>query len=119
MRFKRDDSFRYVFDKPLDALFRIERVDGDEVTTSEGNARIIDISPGGVKLNTELEIPKTEKKDIELSVSFTLNEIAFEVTGEVVWKKEAAGFDYGLDLLISEEERESLVEEVKKFANPE
>ena len=119
MRYKREDSFRYAFDKPLEALFRIERVDGDEVTTSMGKAQIIDISPTGLKLNTDLEIPQTEQKDIELSISFTLNGESFEVTGEVVWKKEAVGFDYGIDLSISEEESESLVEAVKKHANPE
>ncbi|MGR9048683.1 PilZ domain-containing protein [Halobacillus faecis] len=117
MRYKRKDYFRYDFKEPLQAYFRIHRVGIKEVNTSKGEARIINISPQGMKLNTNLDLPHQDGHEIKLSISFNLNDHPFLLPGSIVWKKKVAGFNYGIYMDLDESESKRLVEELKKYAN--
>ncbi|WP_394218279.1 PilZ domain-containing protein [Halobacillus trueperi] len=117
MRYKRKDYFRYEFKKPLQAFFRIHRVGSKEVNTSKGEARIINISPQGMKLNTNLDLPHLDRHEVKLSISFYLNEQPFHLPGTIVWKKKVAGFNYGIYMDLDEAESKGLVEALKVYAN--
>ncbi|MGG0719995.1 PilZ domain-containing protein [Robertmurraya massiliosenegalensis] len=114
MRFKRKSAFRYTFEQPILAHFRIVKIDEKVVKTHEGMARILDISPRGLKINSELNIPETDYKTIELSLRFPLNTSEFSCNGIIKWKKEmGTTVDYGIGLLVDEFGRKSIIEQLK------
>ncbi|RDY71642.1 PilZ domain-containing protein [Halobacillus trueperi] len=117
MRYKRKDYFRYEFKEPLHAFFRIHRVGRKEVNTSKGEARIINISPNGMKLNANLDLPYSDGHEVKLSISFHLNKRPFHLPGTVVWKKKIAGYNYGIYMDLDETERKGLVEALKVYAS--
>lgn len=114
MKYKREELFRYTFEKPIPALFQIQKIDEDSVTTSKGEARIIDISPEGIKLSSKLNIPHIDDKSIQLSISFDLNGENIHFEGAIVWKKEVADAnEYGIDLVIEDTAKRNLIEQLK------
>ncbi|MGM8365854.1 PilZ domain-containing protein [Virgibacillus sp. W0181] len=119
MRYKRNELFRYTFEEPISARFQIGEIDGRKTTTSEGEATIINISQEGLKLNTKLNIPETERRAILLLISFKLNEEEFHVQGRIVWKKEHYDkvdyVDYGIDLIMDDDKKEKLVKQLKLY----
>ncbi|MBX0357677.1 PilZ domain-containing protein [Halobacillus sp. Nhm2S1] len=117
MRYKRKDYFRYEFKKPLQAFFRIHRVGRKEVNTSKGEARIINISPHGMKLNTNLDLPHQDGHEVKLSISFHLNDQHFHLPGTIVWKKKVAAFNYGIYMDLDEAESQGLVKALKVYAS--
>lgn len=57
MRYNRHDYFRYEFNPQLPAKFRLQ-LDGEEKKLSnEGECELLDISTGGVKFFTFLDLP--------------------------------------------------------------
>ncbi|WP_051254943.1 PilZ domain-containing protein [Pontibacillus marinus] len=113
----RTEGFRYQFGNPLPCHFQIKKVDGELIDSSEGPASIQDISPSGMRFNSELFIPETEQKDIQLSIRFTLNEYEYKFFGSIVWKKEYEHTcDYGIQLDIGQEEEEELIEQLKVYS---
>ncbi|WP_163969386.1 PilZ domain-containing protein [Oceanobacillus halotolerans] len=117
MRSKREEAFRYTFGRPLPAFFKITKIDDDLVTTAEGNAEIIDISPSGLKIHSQLTIPDTDQKTIEISIRFTLNDEELNYHGIIVWKDRLN--HYGIDLLTDEEEQQNLIEQLKIYSKNE
>src|SRR5690625_971394 len=102
-RYKRKETFRYTFEEPIAALFEIIGIDDHTVSSSKGKAKILNISPHGIKLNSPLNIPETDHKSIQLTISFELNNKQLNVNGEIVWKKpKGISVDYGIDLIIDE-----------------
>ncbi|WP_162880684.1 PilZ domain-containing protein [Paraliobacillus sediminis] len=116
MQYKRETAFRYTFEEPISALFRIENINGNAVTTSAGEAKIIDISTEGIKLTSELNIPETDKS-IHLVISFELNEQEMNFKGIIVWKKKNHAInDYGVNLMIEENAKKELIEQLKIYS---
>lgn len=114
MRYKRKSFFRYTFEDPLPALFQINKIDGILVRTSEGEAKIIDISPEGARLMSELNIPETDNKSIELFISFELHGKELNFNGVIVWHKEKVTTnEYGIEFRTDEDEKAILVEQLK------
>jgi hypothetical protein len=114
MRFKRQEAFRYQFGQPLSCTFRIVRSDGKQ--EKEENAYIHDISPHGMKLEMPLRIP-LQNNDQKIEVTFTLNDVTFRFLGKIVWEKPfARTYYYGVRLLVSDEQEEMLISEIKRHA---
>ncbi|MCQ6277173.1 PilZ domain-containing protein [Bacillus sp. V3B] len=114
MKYKRNSPFRYTFEEPIPAYFKIVKINEESVHSSKGLAKIMNISPSGVKLNSALNIPETDHKSIKLSLRFNVNEEEFTFIGEIVWKKEMAiTNDYGIKLLVEEDEEQVLIEQLK------
>src|SRR5690625_4269969 len=112
MRYKRKEAFRYEFDKPLTALFEITDIDEKSVSTSQGEAEIIDLSPTGIKLQSKLNIPDIDLKSIRLSLTFELNDQQFIVNGLIVWKKDKGiSVHYGIDLDIDKSTKQELIDQ--------
>lgn len=115
MRYKRKESFRFSFGKPLPSFFTIQELNGKPINTAEGKATLINISLSGLKLSTSLNIPDS-RPPVKISVRFTINKTEFIVPGEIVWKnKRLNDYQYGIHFYIKEKEQEKLMEELKLY----
>lgn len=117
MRHKRKSTFRYTFDDSVPALFQITKINQDTVNTSPGKAEIIDISTVGVKLTSHLEIPEINHNSIELTISFTLNNIELNFNGKIVrHKKRVSTNEYGVEFFKDEQAQELLIKQLKAIS---
>ncbi|GKV65840.1 MULTISPECIES: PilZ domain-containing protein [unclassified Sporosarcina] len=113
MRYNRHDYFRYEFEPRLPAKFRIQLEGEGNRLSNEGECELLDISTGGVKFFTFLDLPLQSNK-IELQLEFTLHQHPFELAGVVVWKQEAEhGFQYGFDFGEEQQADALIIEELK------
>ena len=115
MQYKRNEYFRYTFGEPCEATFRlIKNSGGDRPTefSNKGNCLIVDISPNGLKMVTELSIAIELIKLIEISI--VINESQLTLNGELIWsKKNIRGFEYGVRLNGDQENEQKIVDELK------
>lgn len=116
VRFKRQEGFRFSFHNPIPALFTIEELNGNVVKSSEGEAKLMDLSPNGMKLNTTLDIPVSKRNRVKVSVRFNLNDTTYQVHGEIVWREERFNhFFYGIHFVMDNKEQTNLVESLKCY----
>lgn len=109
-RYKRKETFRYTFEEPIIAYFRISKINDHTVSSSKGEGKIINISPHGLKLNTHLEIHES----IELTISFKLNNKLFNIKGVIIWtKKKVMSIDHGINLIIDYSTKQELIKQLK------
>lgn len=115
MKYNRTEYFRFTFGEPCDATFRlIKQNEGDtEVELSKkGACKIIDISPNGVKMFSELFISIEQLHYVELN--FTLDTNPISMVGEFVWShRKAYGYEYGIKLVGDNESEKMIVGELK------
>lgn len=113
MKFKRNEAFRYEFGVPVPLSFIIQKINGTEVRSSSGHAKLLDISPSGMKIESDLVLPK--KHDIELLFTVRIGKTEIEVRGKVVWQKQFGQlFQYGIFLLDKETE-DSIIDALKEL----
>lgn len=106
MHYKRDEPFRYQFKQPIQAQI-------DTPTAGVGSCKIINVSPSGMKIRTNLQLSLSENTYIQYSI---LDEF-FQVNGNVVWTMDYGDYnEYGLSLQSSDDYKNSLVETLKKLA---
>ncbi|GAE32545.1 PilZ domain-containing protein [Halalkalibacter hemicellulosilyticus] len=112
MRYKRDESFRYEFKQPLDGTFTI-LTEGE--TSKPASIHILDVSPGGIKFTTKLDLP-IEEKGYRLKVEMVLSDEQIEIVGTIVWKKPSHGqFVYGFEAEEDEELEKYLIHLLKRY----
>lgn len=112
MRYRRQETLRYTFGDPRPATFKIIKIGNRIVSTSAGNGLVLDISPGGMKLSTEVNIPLNMK--VQLYVQTTIAEIPLSFTADVMWSAEVDGeYHYGLSFI--EDVGEVVVQALKKY----
>lgn len=120
MKYKREEYFRFTFGEPLQAQFKIEKINDELVKSSKGKAEIIDLSPAGLKFGTELRIDESKRNSIELTIDFKLNDLDLSIKGLIVWVKEKYNtLEYGIEFLPDQEIAGSLIEELKEFSRKE
>ncbi|WP_342512968.1 PilZ domain-containing protein [Sporosarcina sp. FSL K6-1522] len=114
MFYKRNEYFRYTFDEPLEAEFRVVIAAPEEKESKRGHCQLVNISPGGLKFATKFDIP-LEHKPVRLRIEFTLYENSIEVEGSIVWKKPYSdGWMYGFDFVEDTEVEAQIVHELKQ-----
>ncbi|MFJ7825239.1 PilZ domain-containing protein [Psychrobacillus sp. NPDC096623] len=115
MKYNRNEYFRYTFGEPCDATFRlIKQHQGDaEVELSKkGACKIIDISPNGVKMFSELFISIEQLHYVELN--FTLDTNPISMVGEFVWShRKSFGHEYGIKLVGDDDSEKMIIAELK------
>ncbi|WP_433745037.1 PilZ domain-containing protein [Falsibacillus pallidus] len=117
IRFQREEAFRYVFPQPLDAHFTIIEINGRPVSSSEGAAKLIDLSPSGMKLSTNLHIPVSHSQKVKLGIRFEINEHKYTIVSEMVWEEPRAGaYYYGIHFLADEPLQQEIINELKLYA---
>lgn len=113
MFYKRSEYFRYAFDKPLDAKFRIVMGEADEQKSKKGDCALVDLSPGGAKLLAEFDIP-IEQDAVKIQLEFILYQAKIDVFGTIVWKESYRGdFLYGFNFEENLETEQLIVAELK------
>lgn len=117
MRFKRDEGFGFSFGTPIPAFFTIDEMNGNRMGGPEGEARLIDLSPNGMKLNIQLDIPTFYQDDVKISVRFKLSQTEHKVQGKIIWKQKAFdSYFYGIHFNINEVEQNDMIKDIKYFA---
>ncbi len=116
MKFRRQETFRYQFENPVNCLFRILKVDSKELTSKIGKAYVNDISEGGIKISSPLSIP-LENKVIEIELTFKLNQEDLVLTGTLAWRKDNFNnqYSYGVQFTIDESLKKQLIQELKIY----
>ncbi|WP_153732361.1 PilZ domain-containing protein [Sporosarcina obsidiansis] len=115
MRYNRHDYFRYEFNPHLPARFRIQLQNKDKTLSNEGECELLDISTGGVKFFTFLDLPLQSQK-LDLQLEFTLYQHPFEIIGHVVWKHAfERGFQYGFEFGEEQQVDDLIVQELKQY----
>ncbi len=119
MRYKREETFRYEFKKPIECAFNIFKANGTKMYMNPGKARIYDISHGGLKISTGLNLRSNENK-IEVEISFSLIS-SHKVAGEIVWQNsdKDGEYFYGIDLDLKTVNSLELIEELKHYSQKE
>ncbi|UOR13394.1 PilZ domain-containing protein [Halobacillus amylolyticus] len=98
MRYKRHETLRYQFKDPIPASFKIIKIDDHHVDTAQGNGHIINMSPGGLRLATNLKLPAKQK--IQLFVETTILNHSLHFISDVVWTKALGSAQhYGLTFI--------------------
>lgn len=115
MQYKRNEYFRYAFQQPFEATFRLIKNASDTSQmelSNKGKCNIIDISPNGLKIFSELFISIEKLNQIE--VYFKLDEASLSMIGEFVWsRRKFNGYEYGVKLLGDTISEELIVSELK------
>jgi len=116
MRYNRNESFRFSFRHPLKARFSIDELNGKKVESGEGEIQIMDLSPSGTKIRTDLNLPMSEDPPVKIVVHFELNEEEYNFKGKIVWKKmHLNSFLYGVHFLINDDMHEEIIKQLKKY----
>jgi hypothetical protein len=116
MYYKRGEAFRYEFDHPLQCSFKIVEIDHKNIGTGLGNGEIIDLSPHGLRLDTDLNIPFGDH-EVKLDITFKINSAVIETVGVLVWRKDhiQSHYQYGVEFVNSSEMYDIITEELKAF----
>ena len=98
MIFKRKEGFRYAFGEPLEAkiviLINGKPLHGDGTSAT---GQVLDISPRGMKLRSEVNLSEHKNDMLQLEISFVLDTTQIKAIGEVVWSKNfGSGYHYGI-----------------------
>ena len=109
VEYRRKEAFRHVLIHEVPVTYNCH---GDILKPYQ-QGKIVDISPSGLKLITEENLPY-EKEAIELDLSFKLYSKPINVRGDVRWKKAfGGGFQYGIDLNTVDDHQELIISELK------
>jgi hypothetical protein len=112
---RRQESFRYTFTPPIKGTFQIVKRDGQPLDMKPGAAEIMDLSPNGLRLSSDLHIPVRGAK-LEVIVTFTLNEAPLSLYGSFIWKNPfVTSFHYGIECTNSEDTKEMIIREIKQY----
>lgn len=118
MRYKRQESLRYQFPKPIDGTFVIvvDNMKEDKLQRSDtGKLQIIDLSPGGMKIATAFDLP-LNKKNFLIEVSCMIGEEEVKMMGTIVWKKkQPRDFCYGIEGIENDEKEQEIINILKKL----
>lgn len=115
MLYKREESFRFQFQTPLPATFKLLQNDS-EVKLTYVTAEILDLSPHGLRLKTAQNLPVKEK-DFLLEVTFLLNNKSISMMGTIMWKKEMGRwFIYGFNGVEDSNTEKEIITALKEFA---
>ncbi len=111
----RKEGFRYEFGSPLPCTFEVSSIDDSPLDSNSGAATIINISPHGIKMGSELDIPINGRK-IGIKLEFVIMNAPIVVHGHLVWqKREFKHYTYGVHLEIGESVERTIIEELKQF----
>lgn len=116
MLYKREEPFRFHFQTPIPATFKICQLDQLGKGSNLGLAQVLDVSPNGLRMKTLFDLPLKEKNFL-LEFNFKINEKQIRILGNIVWKKrEGSSFTYGIIGREDDETKHELIEELKELS---
>lgn len=109
LMYRRNEPFRIPIYPPIDSTYR--SIGGYHVVY--GNAKIIDMSPNGLRIIANTKIPL----HTDIVISFTMNAHNYMLTGKIVWQKQQYGeYICGLSMNNDEQTRSQLTQDLKEYA---
>ncbi|WP_039042115.1 PilZ domain-containing protein [Sporosarcina sp. ZBG7A] len=113
MHYKRDEAFRFHFNEPIPAEFSIYLKNSDRPGTGTGDSKLLDISPGGTRMETSYNIP-VKREEVAIRLRFNLYQQPIETDGVIVWKEAVGnGWMYGIDFDENESVAQTIVNDLK------
>lgn len=114
MNFKRQEGFRFVFNEPIDAMFRL-MINGAS-NNETYDCKILDISPRGIKMFSEAKFGEyLNHTTLQIEVQFVLDVTMIRATGEIAWSKPYAnGNQFGVLFHAREDIDELIISEMKR-----
>lgn len=115
MIFKRKEGFRFAFEQPVKAAFRLTK-NGDPIDPQASciPVDILDISPKGMKITTSYEIDDALTDEVQLFIIYCLDTIEIQSYGEIGWKRPGGeGYMYGLYFHAQDENEQTIISELK------
>ncbi|WP_108308268.1 PilZ domain-containing protein [Metalysinibacillus jejuensis] len=113
MVYRRNEGFRYAFCDDVAIKGTIK----SENTTLHGKTwegLILDISPQGMKVQTNLQLTSSERQQVQLEVNFCLDKDTIQAFSEVRWGRELGSQSlYGLYMHNQPAVEGQIVEELK------
>ena len=115
MQFKRQEGFRFVFNEPLEASFKL--IEDGQIVNADTNfsSKILDISPRGVKMFADANVGEyINKANLQVLLQFVLDVTTIQAIGEIVWRKPfGRGAQYGILFQAQENIDELIITEMK------
>lgn len=114
MIFKRQEGFRFVFNEPIDAKFRL--IINGTLNNEQYDCKILDISPKGIKMFSDAKIGEyLNNTTLQIEIQFVLDVTMIQATGEIVWSKTYAnGSQLGVLFHSREDIDELIISEMKR-----
>lgn len=110
MIFKRQEGFRFKFDEPIKMTFAIYE-NGKVNQTQTAMADLLDISPRGMKMFTEVDLGVNPPP---LDLRFVLDTIEVRAYGEIIWSRPFGnGKQYGVNFNNQGAVEDLIVDELK------
>lgn len=115
MRYNRNEAFRYQL--TIDAVFTVKV---DEATlSSKGHALINNISPNGLRFQTEYDLPVGDTR-LLLQLHFHLNGKEIVMPGQISWKKQIGNqYEYGFEGTGNKEAKQQIIKGLKELSRME
>ncbi|TSI04295.1 PilZ domain-containing protein [Lysinibacillus sp. BW-2-10] len=114
MDFKRKEGFRFIFDQPIEADYEIY-INGQLASIETYHAKILDISPRGMKIFCGPEIRSYLKNStLQIKVHFLLDVTHIHAIGDVVWSRPfGSAYQCGLNFSVQPDIDELITNELK------
>ena len=110
MIFKRQEGFRFKFDEPIQMKFAIYE-NGKVNQAQTAMADLLDISPRGMKMFTEVDLGVNPPP---LDLRFVLDTIEVRAYGEIIWSRPFGnGKQYGVNFNNQGAVEDLIVDELK------
>ncbi|MFX3675310.1 MAG: PilZ domain-containing protein [Paenisporosarcina sp.] len=117
MQYNRLEAFRHTFKDPITATFRLiveGENEADVEISKRGACLIMDLSPSGMRIYSDLSIPKIPGQTVHLAIDVLLNDEPLTLVGNIVWKKAYRdGNSYGIDLKTDKLIEYNIIKELK------
>ena len=96
MVYRRNEGFRYAFCNDV-AVKGTIKSDNTTLHGKTWEGLILDISPQGMKVQTNLQLTSSERQQVQLEVNFCLDKDTIQAFSEVRWGRELGSKSlYGL-----------------------
>lgn len=115
MIFRRDEPFRFQFNRPIEGTFKIININGRDTDSKIGVAYILDLSPNGVRFKSPIELP-IEDNQFVLEVKLELMSRTIRMAGKPKWKKsDGKEFVYGFIGLDEFQTKREIIDILKDY----
>lgn len=113
----RKEPFRYSMEEPMSCWIRISEINGTIITSKLAEVDLIDISKGGCKIRTPLDL-HASSNSIKGVLRLKLSEEEYDFNAQVRWQRqiEPPFFHYGLSLMLESEEKEKINADLRTLA---
>ncbi|WP_168735841.1 PilZ domain-containing protein [Cohnella fermenti] len=110
---RRHEPFRYEFQPPLPCLIQLYEVNNARLDSKQGQARLLDLSPNGCKLDTPLNF-RVNQNECKVVLSFDLIG-PLAIRGSILWQDQKAHTShYGIQF--EEDHQKEITDELKHYA---